>query len=622
MSPPRAPSTCTPLGALPPGPPSALALAGTGLHSFAFLAAPIGLWRAALPAALPSRSAKLTWQRMTDAPLGILSLAASPGFPRDQRVLAGAATGLWASDDAGQTWRAAPLPAADAAITALAFSPAYEDDGVIAAGTAEDGVLLSRDRGRTWQAANFGLLDALVFSLAFSPGFARDGTVFAGTDSALYMSYNGARAWKQLDLPEDVCPVLSVLASPAYGDDGVALAGTAGDGLYRTDDRGAHWARVDLPARSVNAVAAHDGRTSLAATDAGLFASLDGGRTWRVEIDRPDLVSIATGADMTLAGSAGHGAWATSSSRRWRSVALPSIRAVSGLALSPRIADDGRAFIFGPGESIWRTTDHGGSWQPLDFGEAPEAEVVRSLTVAAHPSAASAVVVATSAGISISEDGGEAWRRIAVGASDVVCSEPGGILAAALTSGPVLISADLGRTWTEFGAPWPGGRALAVAIGPNRHLRAVTYDAARGHVQLWHGAPGEVTCVFDRPWPRPPLTCLWSTPQTWFASVADTIWRVDVGREASTAQVGSSADLGERADVVALAGVEGDPVELFACTSRRLLRSTGGGWSQVHAFGEPPAIGLQLSPSFARDRTAYALLLGGASCRIRLPAQL
>ena len=78
------------------------------------------------------------------------------------------------------------------------------------AGTLEDGVFSSTDRGGRWGAWNFGLFDLNVLCLALSPTWTRDETVYAGTETGLYRSTNGGRAWRHSGFPSELAPALCI----------------------------------------------------------------------------------------------------------------------------------------------------------------------------------------------------------------------------------------------------------------------------------------------------------------------------------------------------------------------------------------------------------------------------
>jgi photosystem II stability/assembly factor-like uncharacterized protein len=188
--------------------------------------------------------------------LPTLTVAISPDFERDPRLFAGLSGGILRSLDGGQSWENIPLPAPPPVISALELSPNFEQDGMIFAATLEDGVLFSADRGHRFGACNFGLLDLNILCLAISPDFARDETVFVGTQSGVFRSTNGGRAWREVDLPVGYEAVLSLALSPDFARDGVLFAGTETQGLLCSTDAGEGWQRLgeDVLTEAINAI--------------------------------------------------------------------------------------------------------------------------------------------------------------------------------------------------------------------------------------------------------------------------------------------------------------------------------------------------------------------------------
>jgi len=88
-------------------------------------------------------------------PNAVYSLAVSPGFDKDGVCFAACRSGLYKSDDRGQSWRYAydslslqsPL-----ATLAVVTSPDFESDHSVFAG-APGGILRSVDAGETWSIA-------------------------------------------------------------------------------------------------------------------------------------------------------------------------------------------------------------------------------------------------------------------------------------------------------------------------------------------------------------------------------------------------------------------------------------------------------------------------------------
>jgi len=187
-----------------------------------------------------------------DRPLTTTALVAS-----GQEIFAGVKGGILRSSNGGADWFSAVLPPPPPLISALAVSPAFAEDGVVVAGTAEDGVFVSTDRGIQWQPWNFGLLDLTVHAVALSPHFSADQTVLIGTESGIFRSRNGGRAWRGVSFPPEAAPVLSLSPSPDFIRDRRWFAGTEGNGLYTSGDNGDTWERIAAESitGAVNAIA-------------------------------------------------------------------------------------------------------------------------------------------------------------------------------------------------------------------------------------------------------------------------------------------------------------------------------------------------------------------------------
>lgn len=214
-------------------------------------------------------------------PLPVTSLALSPVFDKEMRVLAGTTGGFFLSTNGGESWKALLLPNPPPTVSSLAISPNFEADETIFAGTMEDGVYISRDGGERWVAWNFGLLDLNVICLAASPRFAGDETVLAGTETGIFRSTNGGRAWREVEMPFGFDPVLS-LAFAAGGKEQTIFAGTENNGLWVSRDEGESWSRLaeDSITDPVNSVLV-SGEDVLVVTGSALWRSADLGATWQ-----------------------------------------------------------------------------------------------------------------------------------------------------------------------------------------------------------------------------------------------------------------------------------------------------------------------------------------------------
>ena len=122
--------------------------------------------------------------------------------------------------------------------------------------------------------------------MAISPDFANDETLFVGTESGIFHSTNGGRAWREVDLAMDLAPVLSLAISPDYARDGTLLAGTESHGLFLSQDKGTTWRQVGAKAitEAVNAIVLSPSFSAqpdvLVLLGEALLISRNKGRSW------------------------------------------------------------------------------------------------------------------------------------------------------------------------------------------------------------------------------------------------------------------------------------------------------------------------------------------------------
>jgi len=258
-----------------------------------FAARPSGLYR--------SQDGGQSWQpayaslEITQA-LATAAVVLSHDFETDHSLFAGVRGGVLRSMDGGQHWVVASFPPPPPFVSAMVISPGFAEDGVVLAATLEDGVLRSGDRGQHWASWNFGLLDLNVLCLAVSPDFAQDETLWAGTESGIFRSTNGGRAWREVDFPIEWAPVLCLAVSPGYATDGLLLAGSETNGLFISRDRSVTWERLgqealDKEVSSIVLGAHFPARPDiLVVADNALLISRDGGTTWA---DWPEAASFS-----------------------------------------------------------------------------------------------------------------------------------------------------------------------------------------------------------------------------------------------------------------------------------------------------------------------------------------
>ena len=163
-------------------------------------------------------------------------------------VVCSSGGGLWGSTDSGATW--APLTDRQPTLVMGAIAQSPSSPGVVYAATGDGdgqipygvGLLRSTDAGLTWSAVPTPALTGIgVYDLAVDP--ANPLRVWIASDRALFLSGNGG----QTATTVIGAPCWSVSIHPTQP--GELLAAFA-DGVARSTDGGATWARFALPGTS------------------------------------------------------------------------------------------------------------------------------------------------------------------------------------------------------------------------------------------------------------------------------------------------------------------------------------------------------------------------------------
>jgi photosystem II stability/assembly factor-like uncharacterized protein len=151
-------------------------------------------------------------------------------------------TGIWFSNDAGESWSRCQGMWNETQVFAL--TPHPQDPQMVFAG-AHDGIYRSEDGGVTFDAIDSPLSGKAIWSVAFDP-VQRD-TIFAGArPGAIFRSRDGGQKWEHLNAHfAETCPnvrfprVLSLAIDPT--DPQIVWAGVEVDGVRRSLDGGDTW---------------------------------------------------------------------------------------------------------------------------------------------------------------------------------------------------------------------------------------------------------------------------------------------------------------------------------------------------------------------------------------------
>jgi photosystem II stability/assembly factor-like uncharacterized protein len=279
---------------------------------------------------------------------------------------------LWASTDAGVTWRVRSAIRADTAadILALAADPKHGDVFYVSA--AGGGVYKTVDQGKHWQHMGETLPLGSITAILVEPintqvvylGI-RQGFVFKSTD--------GGSHW----LPAGGIAETSITALAIDSENPQRIyAGTAGQGLFRSDDGGTNWSfkgsQIGLNVQRVVIDPHGPQGTVYALTDQGAFRSQNAGESWS-----PYLSPVA---DLTIAAKGGQAPIVLShlddSALQAQQVEGPIVRVsvsrvspgaeLQSLTASP--THPGVLYVLAQSQGVFHSADWGSTWELLGTG--------------------------------------------------------------------------------------------------------------------------------------------------------------------------------------------------------------------------------------------------------------
>ena len=219
------------------------------------------------------------------------------------RVVIGSQSGIFLSDDRGDSWRQLAAPRPELAVWSLLRDPS--DPEVIFAGYEPAALYRSADDGQTWKRIDLPAAYPHVTAGPEMPKRITGIAVGGGSRREIYLSLevggllrslDGGRHWDAaidgLYVAEDAVDLHGVILSPVRREE---LTITTRVGTFRSDDQGDHWRKLPVPAlrekgsycRAI-AYAPEQPRTLLLGAgndfdgDRGaLFVSRDNGATWK-----------------------------------------------------------------------------------------------------------------------------------------------------------------------------------------------------------------------------------------------------------------------------------------------------------------------------------------------------
>ena len=336
-------------------------------------------------------------------------------------------SGLWISEDAGRTWKAAQ-ELAGAPFHALAEWP--EDPRVLAAGTGQ-GVWLSENGGRNWRRISKPWLHEMrvITAVAFAPADRR--TIYAGTPHLPWKTSDEGETWQSIhEGMIDDSDVFSIYVDPNRPD---RVLLSACSGIYRTETGGAPWTKFK-----------------------GIPPTLR--RTHVVQIDRAHPEVIYAGTTLGLLKSTDGATFK-----------LINDLAILGMAFDPR--DSSKFYVAAEASGLWQSNDGGKTLERI--GKGFSSRRVGQLAHSGMRLYLTTLQDGDEGGLFSSDDRGAGWKLVAD--ASVLGGQHFQFMAAHPTNPNVLIvgnsdrlrrSMDAGKTWKDLSEP--GSLRVAVRQAPKK----------------------------------------------------------------------------------------------------------------------------------------------------------
>jgi photosystem II stability/assembly factor-like uncharacterized protein len=257
--------------------------------------------------------------------------------------------GVCRSDDGGRTWVKSNEGMEQTAATHILLDPTSPPDArVLYVAAFGRGVYKSVDGGYTWKLKNKGITQNEPFAwriIRASNGTlyvlvarrSEDGSIGTDKDGAIYKSVNAAESWAPVPLPEE-----------SNAPNGLAIDPGNPQRLYL-----ASWARA----------------AGVHGNGGGVFLSEDGGKTWRLVLDRDrhvyDVTIDPRNSKILYAAGFESSAWlSTDSGADW--TRIPGFNFKWGQRVISDPVDPEKVYITTFGGGVWHGSIHGED-RPLDI---------------------------------------------------------------------------------------------------------------------------------------------------------------------------------------------------------------------------------------------------------------
>jgi photosystem II stability/assembly factor-like uncharacterized protein len=330
--------------------------------------------------------------------------------------------------------------------------------------TGKVGVFRRATDGGDWQHV-LGKVE--TYTVFVHPG--DSGTVFAGTSDGVWRSLDAGASFKRTDFPDAGRQVWSFMVDAR--DPTRIFAGASPIDIYRSDDGGASWRKLATPRIGTHC--------------SGPFAS----RVMRFAQNpkKPDEIYAALEINGVMRSTDGGETWTDCSEGLIKLAERPHLKSKIVSDTTAEGMLDGHAITINPAEpdspivalrmGLFRTTDHGKSWQDMEVGRFSPTTYGRDVKVSpSEPNtlyaALSVAAASHDGGLYRSQDGGKTWQRFdkvqvhgTIMSIGLHARDPMQVYIGARYDGEVFGTRDGGKTWQAMPIPGDVQHIYAVACG-------------------------------------------------------------------------------------------------------------------------------------------------------------
>lgn len=343
----------------------------------------------------------------------------------NREVWLGTDKGLYHSNDLGETWQQIGPEMSDLQVTAFF----HARNGVMLAGTWQNGVYASSDSGRTWV---HGSLSCPIRALT-STG---PDTFFAATNylpCSIYRSIDNGLSWTEVDSGLDM---VRDIAASSSGD---IFVGTD-DGIFFSSDKGLTWTRrsTGMVSFVVDNMVAKGNSIWIGTMSVGSWETTDFGKSWH-DFSEDVVASDPAGNLLSSDGSR-----STDNGVTWSPyVTLPQGHQINSVAFD----DSGNVFVATTDSNVFFSSDTGGHWTKRSDG------LVSSTNCLALDGSGHLYAGTWGNGLYRTTDNGITWEHVEISLNcqdirGISCKGP--YVFIATEYGQVAESTDYGTTWTVF----------------------------------------------------------------------------------------------------------------------------------------------------------------------------